>query len=154
MKRYMKYKQFIVGIVALGVLIAGGVAVSPVAHALPPVNHFAAPSCPSGQVALKVDKKWQHDSTTCCPNGTNKSASTCLFGKYINPFVNLLAALVGLAVVGGIIYGGILFSSSAGDPQKAAQGKEHIRNALIALLAYILLYTFLQFLIPGGRFNA
>jgi hypothetical protein len=44
-------------------------------------------------------------------------------------------------------------SSSAGDPQKSAQGKEHIRNALFGLLAYILLYAFLQFIIPGGRFN-
>jgi hypothetical protein len=76
-----------------------------------------------------------------------------LFTKYINPLITLLSAVVGVVVVIGVIYGAIQVSSSAGDPQKSAQGKEHIRNALFGLLAYILLYAFLQCIIPGGRFN-
>jgi len=77
----------------------------------------------------------------------------CLFAKYLNPIINLLSAVVGLVVVIGVLFGAIQVSSSAGDPQKAANGKGHIRNALLGLLAYILLYAFLQFIIPGGSLN-
>lgn len=73
--------------------------------------------------------------------------------KYINPFINLLAAAVGVIVALSIIIGAIQFSSSAGDPQKAAAGKQRITNALLALVAFIFLYAFLQFLVPGGFLN-
>jgi hypothetical protein len=113
-------------------------------------------NCPSGQVPVKSEG--QTVARTCCPEsvayklGADRPKS-CLFTKYINPLITLLSAVVGVVVVIGVIYGAIQVSSSAGDPQKSAQGKEHIRNALFGLLAYILLYAFLQFIIPGGRFN-
>jgi hypothetical protein len=123
--------------------------------------------CPSGQKPAQVHG--QGVQRSCCPaaavdkaiaDGKGSASITdgymakyCLFSKYLNPLVNLLSAVVGVVVVIGIIVGAIQFSSSAGDPQKAANGKNHIRNALIGLLAYILLYAFLQFIIPGGRLN-
>lgn len=99
----------------------------------------------------------QTDGHTCCPksdetvNGPNDTG--CLFYKYINPLVGLLSAAVGVVVVIAIIIGGIEYSSSGGDPQRAASGRKHITNALLGLLVYFLLYAFLQFLIPGGLFN-
>lgn len=73
-----------------------------------------------------------------------------LVKNYVNPFIKLLTALVGIAVVIGIIYGGIEYAMSAGDPQKAAVGKNRIRNAIIGLVAYVLTLAFLNFIIPGG----
>lgn len=73
-----------------------------------------------------------------------------LISNYINPFITLLTVLVGLAITIGIIFGGIRVAMSAGDPQANASGKDHIRNALIAAVAYALLYALLQWLIPGG----
>jgi hypothetical protein len=111
--------------------------------------------CPKGQTATYSKSETKADARSCCPDSVaSQGAKSCLFAKYVNPLVDFLAALVGIVVIGGIIYGGILFSTSAGDPQRAAQGRDHIRNALIGLVAYILLYTFLQFLIPGGKLNA
>jgi hypothetical protein len=123
--------------------------------------------CPSGQKPAQVHG--QGVQRSCCPaaavdkavkDGKGNASITdgymakyCLFSKYINPLVNLLSAAVGVVVVLGIIFGAIQFSSSAGDPQKAANGKNHIRNALLGLLAYILLYAFIQFIIPGGKLN-
>lgn len=99
--------------------------------------------------------KLELDLHTCCPaSASQANGASCLFAKYINPLVNLLSAAVMLVVVIAIIYGGIEYSSSAGDPQKAANGKQRIVNALLGLLAYALLYAFLQFLVPGGAFNA
>jgi hypothetical protein len=94
----------------------------------------------------------QSDGHTCCPSGTT-SGNSCLFAKYINPLVNLLSAAVGMVAVIAIIVGGIEYSTSAGDPQRTAAGRQHITNALIGLLAYLLLYGFLQFIIPGGLLN-
>lgn len=75
----------------------------------------------------------------------------CAFiDAYINPFIKLLSALVGIVAIIFIIFGAIQVSSSTGDPQKSANGKDHIRNALIGLVAYVLLFAFLNFLIPGG----
>ncbi len=88
-------------------------------------------------------------------NGTqNCTAAGCttIVTKYINPTINLLAAFVGIAVTLSIIIGGIQYGSSAGDPQKAAQAKNRIRNSLIALISFIFLYSLLNFLIPGGAF--
>lgn len=83
--------------------------------------------------------------------GNCASATNCdLMSKYINPAIRLLSALVGIAVTISIIYGGIEYSSSGGDPQKAAAGKSRIVNALIALLAYLFLGAILNFIIPGG----
>ncbi|HEY1064370.1 MAG TPA: pilin [Candidatus Saccharimonadales bacterium] len=81
---------------------------------------------------------------TCDDNGCD------LIDNYVNPFIRLLSVLVGIAAVIGIIVGAIQVSTSAGDPQKAAAGKDHIRNALIALVAYVMLFVFLNWIIPGG----
>lgn len=73
-----------------------------------------------------------------------------IISNYINPVITLLTVLVGTAVVIGIIVGAIQVMTSAGDPQKNASGKNHIRNALIAFVAYLVLWAFLQWVVPGG----
>jgi len=89
---------------------------------------------------------------TCCPPDTSDGTS-CFYKKYVNPAIKLLSALVGVAVVIAIIWGGIEYITSEGDPQKAANGKKRIVGALVGLVAFILLYTVLQFLAPGGILN-
>lgn len=84
------------------------------------------------------------DAATCNKNECE------LLAKYLNPFIKLLSYLVGIAVVIGIMIGAIQVITSAGDPQKNANGKNHIRNALIAAIAYVILFAFLQWVIPGG----
>ena len=66
---------------------------------------------------------------------------------------NWLAAGVVIAVIGGIIYGAIMYATSAGDAGKAKSATEIIRNAFIALVLYFLMWAFLQYIVPGGLFN-
>ncbi len=66
---------------------------------------------------------------------------------------NWLAAGVVIAVIGGIIYGSILYATSAGDASKAKTATDVIRNAFIALILYFLMWAFLQYIVPGGLFN-
>lgn len=80
-----------------------------------------------------------------------EDVSKCdLVTKYIQPFVNFLAALVGVGVVVSIVIGGIQYSSSAGDPSKVTAAKKRIFNAIVALITFLFLYALLNFLIPGG----
>lgn len=93
---------------------------------------------------------YMSDGLTCCPSGAQNNASACLFEKYINPAIQLLAVCVGLIVVIAIIVGAVEYITSSGDPQKAANGKKRIMSALVGLIAFLLIYAFLQFIIPGG----
>lgn len=90
-------------------------------------------------------------------NTPDAAAKTCeggdcsgLIKNYVNPFIKLLTGLIGVVVTISIIVGGIQYSSAGGDPGKVAAAKKRIYNTLIALVAYIFMFAFLQWLIPGG----
>lgn len=107
--------------------------------------------CANGEAHPK-DYEGEADKYTCCPvsAGSNPSGTACFMAKYVNPVINLLAVLVGVVVLGSVIFGGIQYSASAGDPNKAAAARSRIINSLLGLAAFIFLYVFLQWLIPGG----
>ena len=71
----------------------------------------------------------------------------------IQTVVNFLSAGVAIVVVGAIIYGGIQYAMAGDKPEAVTKAKQHITNALIALLAFIFLFSFVQWLIPGGVFD-
>lgn len=71
-----------------------------------------------------------------------------LVGRYINPIVGFLAAFAGIAVTIGIITGGIRYASAGDDPQKMGAAKKHISIAIFSLLAFLVLYAALQWLVP------
>ncbi len=102
--------------------------------------------CPSSQTTTNN----ACPSTSSSTNNGCVTTSNCLLSNYINPAINLLSGIVVLVVIGSIIMGGIQYSASAGDPQKTAKAKSRIINSILALLVYIFLYAFLQFIIPGG----
>lgn len=64
--------------------------------------------------------------------------------------LNILTAVVGVAAVGGIAYGAALYAGAADSPDRAKKGMEFIKNVIIGLIAYGLMYVILNFLIPGG----
>ncbi|HSX46175.1 MAG TPA: pilin, partial [Candidatus Saccharimonadia bacterium] len=121
---------------------------APIPAAQPdPAIKCTAPTTNSGGSSTTSSSK-NTGSSTCC------TTSQCdLIAKYVNPTINLLAAVFGTIAVLSIIIGGINFSTSEGDPQKAGRAKQRITNTVIALVAFIFFYAFLQFLIPGGLFN-
>ena len=76
-----------------------------------------------------------------------------LVKAYINPFIKVLSGLIGLIAAISLIMGGIQYSAAAGDPQKITAAKDRISKTIIALVMYMFLFAFLQFLIPGGAFR-
>ena len=67
--------------------------------------------------------------------------------------LNILTAGVGIAAVGGILYGSFLYTSASDKAEQTKKAIGVITNVVIGIVAYILMYGFLQFLIPGGVLN-
>lgn len=90
-----------------------------------------------------------------------KHGTTFDWGCGSNPIIDMFitifnwaSAAVVLAIIGGVVYGAILYSSSGGNKGRAEQGIGVIRNAIIALILYVGMFSIINFLVPGGLFNA
>lgn len=106
--------------------------------------------CDPGQYTIS-------NGSITCTSGSNCSDSapseSCLITRYVNPAIVLLSSLVGVTVIANVVYGAIQYITSGGDPGKTAAGKKKITNALIGLGAFIMLFAFLEFILPGGVLN-
>lgn len=117
---------------------------------LPPNPAMAA--CPSGQqeITLPVDQ----GGTKCIPiNPTSKEMDDNPIFFYLRNIIIFLAGGVGLAVVGGIVYGSYLYITARANAGQAQRGQETIINSVIGLLLFIFMFAILQFIIPGGIFR-
>lgn len=86
--------------------------------------------------------------------GDCSSINNCgIIDKYINPAINVMSVIFGIIVVISIVIGGIQYSSSAGDPAKVTAAKKRISNAILSLVAFMLLYAIIDFFLPGGLIN-
>lgn len=91
-----------------------------------------------------------------CNTNANAHCTTkdCdLVKKYINPGIQLLTIVFGLIAAISIILGGLQYSASTGDPQKVQAAKTRLKMTLVAIVAYAFLYSFIEFLVPGGIFK-
>lgn len=77
----------------------------------------------------------------------------------VNPIIDMVLAVVrflslgvGVVVVGSIIWAGIQYSTSRGDPQAVSASINRVTNSFIALLLYIFIFAIANFLVPGGMF--
>jgi hypothetical protein len=66
--------------------------------------------------------------------------------------INILTAGVGIVAIGGIIYASVLYTSAGGSQEQVKKAMGIIRNVVIGIVAYALMYSALNFLIPGGIF--
>ncbi len=90
----------------------------------------------------------------CVPSGNLKATSPPPSGNiindYVNPFIKLLTAVIGVVIVISVVVAGIQYSAAGGDPSGVAAAKKRITAAVIALIAYAFLLGFLRWLVPGG----
>lgn len=117
-----------------------------------PADQVCKQKCPDGSTVPDGQDCAVSGTGNCSGDATGgQNLQNCdLISKYINPLINLFSALVGVIIVIALIMAGIQYSMSAGDPSKASAAKAHIRNAIIALVAFFLLYALINFLVPGG----
>jgi hypothetical protein len=143
-------------VVMLGCVFAMSLSVS----ALAPVTVYAGGDSPEAQEAANLDTQ----ATGGACGGTDERQVKTIINIGCrgrgNPIVDLLFAVirilsigVGIVVIGSIIFAGIQYVTSAGDPQNTAKAIERIRNTVIALVLYIFAYALLNWLIPAGLLN-
>jgi hypothetical protein len=73
-----------------------------------------------------------------------------LIRDYVEPGIRVLTGLMGLVVAISIVAAGIQYASSASDPGKVAAAKKRLTAAIIALISYLFMFAFLNWLLPGG----
>lgn len=136
---HTKINLITLSVMALG-LIGFGLVAAPAASALPMPNHTLMaqdisegdPNCPSDKAPAKGQ-------------GAN-----CFIKHIVRPFLVFLTSIAAVFIVIQIIIGGIQYSSAGGDPSKVAAARKRISNAIFTLAAFIFLWAFLQYAIPGG----
>ncbi len=79
------------------------------------------------------------------PGMTTAVTSNTSSGAFVSGFYNFALMIGGVLAFGAIVYGGILYAASAGNPSKQSEGKEWVKSALLGLLllagSYLILYT-------------
>ena len=91
-----------------------------------------------------------YDTTTNASIGAVEDSP--LFKQYLIPVINILSAGVVATSAVFMVVAGIQYSSGRDNPQMVAAAKARIINVIIGLVAYLFIYGFLQFIIPGGYF--
>lgn len=70
--------------------------------------------------------------------------------QLISNIILIMTAGVGILAVGAFVYAGILYTSSAGNPEQTKKAITMIRNTVLGIVAYALMYLILNFIVPGG----
>lgn len=68
-------------------------------------------------------------------------------GSIINSITNILFWIVGVASVGALIVGGLMYITSAGDPGRTKSAKDTIMYAVIGLIVAILAFAIVNFVL-------
>lgn len=100
--------------------------------------------------------------TTFCPDGseagaeglkgcndmTNKSNTNDLM-KTVNQIINIVIGVIGFAAVAMTIYGGVQYTTSAGDPGKVKKAKDTIMYGIVGLVVAILAFAIVNFVLSS-----
>jgi len=71
----------------------------------------------------------------------------------INLIINFLSAGVAIIVIGTVILGGVQYSMAGDKPDAVSAARKRIANGLMSFAVFLLIFAFLQWLIPGGIFG-
>ena len=118
-----------------------------------PTNNTNGPCvCPDGtqQITVSIDSNDSH-CIPINPNSASLSDNPIFF--YLKNILKFLAGGIGLAVVGGIVYGGYMYITARANAGQVEKAKVVIINSVIGLILFIFMFAILQFLIPGGIFG-
>lgn len=66
--------------------------------------------------------------------------------------LNIMIGAVGIAAVGGLVYAAIIYASAQDNASQVQQAKGIITNVVIGLVMFLVMWSGLQYLIPGGVF--
>lgn len=83
-------------------------------------------------------------------NGGCQDEGLPAIGAVLKFVIFMLSVGVGIAAVGGIVYGAVLYTSARDSAGQVQQAITIIRNVVIGLLLYVFMVAILNFIVPGG----
>lgn len=130
MKSLFVVIAFVVGILAASMML--------------PSATYAAASCGGVDVAyLECDTD---------PNAQDPVEGSALWA-ILTLVLQIMIGAVGLAAVGGLVYAAIIYASAQDNASQVQQAKDIIRNVVIGLVMFLVMWGALEYLIPGGIFS-
>lgn len=102
--------------------------------------------------------------TTLCPDGTpstdqTKGLAGCTgladaknsdnLMLTLNKIINIVIGVIGFAAVAMTIYGGVQYTTSAGDPGKVKKAKDTIMYGIVGLVIAILAFAIVNFVLSS-----
>jgi hypothetical protein len=84
------------------------------------------------------------------PHGLQACIKNNKIVKDLNAIIDFLSAGVAIVVIGSIILGAIQYTMAGDNPDGVKKAKKRITDALLAFLAFLFIFAFLQWIIPGG----
>lgn len=133
----MKLKQKITSL-----LVAAG-AITVLGAPLVSTATYAATSCAGVPTSI----------ISCDQSGKGGVQNSGLWGLLMLA-INILTAGVGVAALGGIVYGAVLYTTAGGDPGRVKKAITILTDVGIGIVAYALMWSLLNFLVPGGIFHS
>lgn len=140
-------------ITSLRLIALCGASVFIMAFILLPTNASAITTLPPPTIAAA-----QSSGGDVCGEGSGgvkTSINIGCAGKG-SPLLDALFAIIrflsngaGLVLIGSLVYGGIQYSASKGDPQASAAAQNRIKSVFFALILFIFSYAILNYLVPG-----
>lgn len=101
----------------------------------------------------EIETSFAFGQTKCFPKNSPDGGATNPIIVALLDIFNFLAIGVGIVVTGGIVYGGILYSTANGNASQGQKAVTIIVNSIIGLLLFIFMYAILNFLVPGRLFG-
>jgi hypothetical protein len=105
--------------------------------------------CADGQIYTSIALNGNNHCVDNSQGNSTDITKNPIYGFLIIA-IKFLSAGVGIAVVGGIVWGGILYASSTDNASQKQRAVSVIINALIGLLLYVFMFAIINYLIPGG----
>ena len=82
--------------------------------------------------------------------GSGDSQTLGGVGALLKLGVQILTGLIGAGAIGAVVYAGILYTTAGGNSDQTKKAIGLIRNVVIGIIAYALMYFLLNWLVPGG----
>lgn len=89
----------------------------------------------------------------CDPENTSECLESNPIVRWLNVLINMVAGIVGVGAVLMMIWAGIQYTTARGNAQAVADAKQKIINVVIGIAAFIFMWAFLNWLVPGGVFK-
>ena len=105
----------------------------------------SAVTCPPG--SLRGDGASVSSLSEC--NIAKDHAGSDNLMATINTIINVALGVLGILAVVFIIYGGVMYTTSAGDQAKVKKAKDTIMNGVIGLVVAFLAYSIVNFVLSA-----